>query len=98
MSEMIITTPTSEAPGPIDVDAPTQERRERRTFPIRLLLLGEDGGYRPVTSPGFDRIAQAESWLDANAEAGTYLMARVVEAQKVHPRRRESVSWETTPR
>lgn len=85
MSETNETTTAPEA------DPTEKASRERRTFPVRLFELG-DGGWKPVEAGPFDTIAKAERWVQQlGIDNATYMMARVIGAQKVLPRRVEEV-------
>jgi len=84
---------TNEAlPGMTEAEAATEKgSRERRSFPIRLFRMF-DGGWLPVDAGPFAKIEQAEQWIKAQGvDDATYMMARVIGAQKVLPRRVEEV-------
>jgi hypothetical protein len=72
-------TTTNAAP---ETESPEKASRERRTFPVRLFEAGH-----------FDTIAKAERWVQTTgADNQTYMMARVIGASKVLPRRVEEVT------
>ena len=82
---------TNETPATPETESTEKASRERRTFPVRLFELG-DGGWKAVEAGPFDTIAKAERWVQtAGADNQTYMMARVIGASKVLPRRVEEV-------
>lgn len=92
MSETNETTTTETEAATNEIETPSEkESRDRRSFPIRLFRLF-DGGWLPVDAGPFAKIGQAEQWIKAQGvDDATYMMARVIGAQKVLPRRVEEV-------
>lgn len=85
-------TTTQETEVATEVETPAEKAsRDRRSFPIRLFRMF-DGGWLPVDAGPFAKIEQAEQWIKAlGLDDATYMMARVIGAQKVLPRRVEEV-------
>lgn len=76
------------APAPTE-PAATPDKRERRTFPIRLFVGrgGPEEGWTLMPLAPFDTIAAAERWIRVSgADDACYLMARVIGASQVRPR------------
>lgn len=68
-------------------------KRERATYPIRLLMRGADGGFRLVDGQSFDTIVAAERHVRNNGEDdAVYMLARVIGARSVQPRKIAEVS------
>ena len=79
---------TNESP----IETPDEAKRERRTFPIRVLREVSAGLYQMTTMTPCDKIAEAERlMLVSGAEGATYMAARVIAAYKVPSRRLEEV-------
>ncbi len=76
---------------------PDAAKRERQTYPIRILLKRTDPSgtaYVPLADHSFDTIAAAERWVKAEgAENATYLLARVIGAREVLPRKMTETTW-----
>lgn len=72
-------------------------KRERATYPIRLLVKRTDQSgtaYVPLADHSFDTIAAAERWVKTEgAENAVYLLARVIGAREVLPRKMTETPW-----
>lgn len=89
MSETTTETTTSETEASAD-------KRERRTFPIRLLAQDASGAWQLlrefVHEQPFTTIDAAEKWIVANGAPGVaYMMARVIGAKRRPPAKLEDV-------
>lgn len=82
---------TTDTPAP---DTDTAEKRERRTFPIRLLAQSDAGTWHVV--PAFEpvnTIDAAEKWISSLGVPGTaYMMARIIGAKRRPPTKLEDVA------
>lgn len=89
-----ITTPTSESPGPLTIEGETAEKRERRSFPIRLFAQEANGAWLHAKDvESFTTIEQAERWIERTGATGiAYMMARVIGAKRRPPTRLEDVA------
>lgn len=79
-------------PKPADPTDTAAAKRERQTYPIRVLSRQPDGDWSlvpPVAAPSFDTIAKAERWLMAEGNDGeTFLLARIIGGPRtVEPRK-----------
>lgn len=85
MSETETTTPETEA---------SADKRERRSFPIRVLSQEPSGGW--VLVQGVDTFATidaAEKWIERSGREGVpYMMARVIGAKRRPPAKLEDVA------
>lgn len=70
------------------------DKRERRTFPIRVLSQEPSGGWALVKDvEPFATIDAAEKWIERSGKEGTpYMMARVIGAKRRPPSKLEDVA------
>lgn len=86
MSETTETPPTTETEASAD-------KRERRTFPIRLMAQEPGGAWSFVKDvEAFGTIADAEKWISASGTPGVaYLMPRITGCKRRPPTKLEDV-------
>ena len=91
MSDETQTQTPEPTPDPPKPEADTAAaKRERQTYPIRVLAKRPDGGWDLVPgAPSFDTIAKADRWLfTEGADGATFLLARVIGGPRtVEPRK-----------
>lgn len=80
-------TSTDTTQAPETTPETPAEKRERRSFPIRIFVRGEGGWSLVADVPGFDEQREAERWVKAQGvDSATYMLARVIGAREVSPR------------
>jgi hypothetical protein len=89
---------TDETQTPETKEPDAAAKRERQTYPIRLLVRRTDANgatsWSPLGDHSFDTIAAAERWVKVEGvENATYLLARVIGAREVLPRKMTETSW-----
>lgn len=75
---------------PADPPDTAAAKRERQTYPIRVLAKRLDGGWELLAgAPAHDTIAKAERWvMSEGADGATFLLARIIGGPRtVEPRK-----------
>lgn len=92
MSDTENPTPPAETPD-TPIETP-DARRERASYPIRLLPQTDAGTYGPpLDGASFATIEQAGRWVrDSGTPGVTYMLARVIGGRRMPPRVVEDVA------
>lgn len=94
MSDTENPEPTPAAPAEPTPDTSAAAKRERASYPIRLLPQIDATSYGPpLDGVSFATIEQAERWVrDSGTPGATYMLARVVGGRRMPPRVVEEVA------